>query len=152
MTNPGSSAGAPGTIEFVNPDRYHIVTSGFESIQIGTDVRVRMGSGPWQCSGQSARQPVTDPGGMSGEVEVARGPDVGIDGVQTRSYTYTWKPSAGAAAPPGVNLTIKTRLFVASASGLPKRVQILDKDDQVQTQFDYYDYGAPIAITLPNCQ
>jgi hypothetical protein len=123
----------------------------FESVQVGKDIRIRTGgSGPWQCTGQPSPPPMTDPKQMSGEVEVARGPAAAIDGVPTRNYTYTWQNSR-AAAPAGVpNMSVTTRLFVADASGLPKRAQILNSNNQVETQFDY-EYDVPITITLPAC-
>lgn len=150
MTAPGSSGGE-GTIEFANPDRYHVVMGGqFESVQVGKEIRVRVGGGAWQCTGQPSPQPVQDPSRMSGEVEAARGPAVAIDGVPTQSYTYTWKPSS-TAAPPGVpNMTVRMRVFVANGSGLPKRAQTLGDNDQVRQQFDY-EYDMPVTITLPAC-
>jgi hypothetical protein len=151
MTAPGSSGGE-GTIEFVNPDRYHVVMGGqFESVQVGKEIRVRTGGGAWQCTGQPGPQPMQDPSQMSGEVEVARGPAVTVDGVPTQSYTYTWKPSSSTAAPPGVpNMIVRIRVFVANSSGLLKRTQILGDNNQVQQQFDY-EYDVPITITLPAC-
>jgi hypothetical protein len=48
------------------------------------------------------------------------------------------------------------RLFVDSATGLPKRLLVLDvKEDEpetVKSQFDYYDFNAVITIDLPSCR
>jgi len=151
MTAPGS-VGNGGTIEVVNPDRYHVVVEQFESIQVGRNMRIRTGGGPWQCppTGPPVPESTTDPSRMSGEVEAVRGPAVAIDSVATQSYTFTWK-SPGAVAAAGVpNTAMKTRLFVANASGLPKRMQILGDNDQVDVQFDY-EYDIPITIDLPPC-
>jgi hypothetical protein len=153
ITEPGSGAGA-GTIDFVNPDRYHVIMMGgqMESVQVGKEIRVRMGaSSPWQCTGQPTPPPMTNPGQMTGEVEVARGPAVTINGVPTQSYTFSQKVGMPASPAAGVpNMTVKSRVFVANATGLPKRTQVLGDNDKVVEQFDY-DYNVPITITLPAC-
>lgn len=151
MTAPGSGR-TGGTIEVVNPDRYHIVMEQFESIQVGKEMRIRAGGGPWECppAGQESPQRAADPKPMSGEVEAVKGPAVDIDSVPTQSYTFTWKRGVAAAAADVPNAAVKTRFFVANVSGLPMRMQILGDKDHVEMQFDY-EYDVPITIDLPSC-
>lgn len=142
----GTMSGAGVTIEFVTPDRWHtkMDTGGFamETIMVGNDIRFRQGGGPWQCTGQAAEVPMTDPGKMSGEVTASKGPAVTVDGVQTQSYTYTWKIEG---------IVVTSKIFIAVSSGFPKRIQMLGDKGEVEAQYDY-DYNAPITITLPPCK
>jgi hypothetical protein len=144
--------GTDGTtmvIETVLPDRFH--TQGTfggqmaEMISVGTTSRMRQASGPWFCPpGSQAAPPVpkVDPDTMADEITVQRGPASVIDGVPTQSYAYTTKSR---------DLTTRTRLYIATATGLPKRVELLNDSGAVTSTFDYYDVGAPITIELPNC-
>ncbi|MBM3470497.1 MAG: hypothetical protein FJX73_06855 [Armatimonadetes bacterium] len=147
----GTIAGPTGPMvtmmDVVNPDSYHAkMTVGgntIETIQVGTAVRMRTGGGPWMCQSQPREQAILDPGQMWGEVAATRGPEETIAGVRTQSYTYVWKNDV---------MTVKTRLFVATADGLPRRAQVLGDDGAVTMTTDYYDFNAAIKITLPSCK
>jgi hypothetical protein len=147
------TTGMTGTMEVVNPDRVHTVmdlgTMTMETIQVGKDIRVRQGNGAWQCSEKPTPVPNSDVSSMHGEVSASRGPVVVVDGVQTQSYTYTYTPSAESTG--GANVVVRQRLFVANATGLPKRAQTLGDNDKVETQIDYLDFDAPITVSLPTC-
>jgi hypothetical protein len=147
--------GGSMTIEFAKPDRYHTTMDMgglIESILVGKEFRFRQGTGPWTCppAGQPAPGPNMDPKSLTGEVAAARGPLETVDGVQTHTYTYAYKTQVGipGGGPP---FEVTTKLFVAPI-GLPKRIQTLDKSGAVDMTIDYFDYGAPITITLPACQ
>lgn len=138
------------TMEFVSPDRWHFVQKmgGVvgETIIVGKGSRVRQAGGPWQCLPEQ-EGPISlnlkDMEEIKGEVTAAKGPVVAIDGVQTQSYTYSTNEN---------EKTRNQRLFVALTNGLPKRVQELDKQGAVKSSTDYFDYNAPITITLPPCK
>ncbi len=138
--------GVSMALEAVNPDRYHtkMTMAGFamETIQVGREVRTRQGKGPWMCTGLPADTPETNPTKMTGEVTASRGPAERIDGVSTQSYTYSWKSR---------KLTARFRIFIAGNNGLPKRMQMLNEQGAAQMTFDYFDYNAPVTITLPPC-
>jgi hypothetical protein len=124
---------------------------GMEMVRIGDQVRFRMdapGAPPgWKCQGMPPMPRAGDPTSVQGTVEVARGPDAAIDGQPMRVYLYTVDASAGNV-PPGMS-SVKSTLYVSTESGLPRRVVVTTpRGDQA---LDYYDYGAPIAITLPPC-
>jgi hypothetical protein len=136
------------TMEYVSPDRYHIVQNirgvVAETINVGKQGRLRQGGGPWQCLPE--HEPISfnskDMEDIKGEVTAARGPVVTIDGVQTQSYTYSTNENGKKS---------NQQLFVALTNGLPKRIQQQDEKGAVQWTIDYFDYNAPIAITLPPC-
>ncbi len=146
---PGSGG---GTWEYVRPDRFHSVTDvggvRTEAIWVGQQVRLRQGNGPWQCVSWNMPPPAPDTSQMAGEVTAQKGPVVTVDGVQTQSYSYTWKN----VVPGAFSMTIASKVFVAVATGLPKRGQTLDDKGAMTSQTDYQDYDAPIRIDLPACK
>ncbi len=83
----------------------------------------------------------TDPSRMSGEVTASKGPAAAVDGIPTQSYMYALV-SGGS--------TSRFRLYVAIASGLPRRMHVLDQGGNATSTIDYFDYDVPI-ITLPSC-
>ena len=119
-----------------------------EVVRVGDQMRVRMdmpgAPAGWRCQGVPPVPRLSDPIGFQGTVDVARGPDVEIDGRPMHVYVYTLESSAGGAAE-----AVKTTLYVGVENGLPRRVALaMPRGDQAM---DYYDYGAPIEIMLPSC-
>lgn len=147
------TGGGAGTWEFVSPDRFRSVMDlggvRTETIWVGKEMRFRQGNGPWQCVSDPTPPPATDTGRMTGEVTAQKGPVVAVDGVQTQSYTFTWKTAAIAPGAPAMTMTSK--VFVAIATGLPRRSQTIDDKGAVTSQTDYYEYNTPIRIDLPAC-
>lgn len=147
----GTVAGPTGPMvtlmDVVNPGSFYSKTTVggkvVEVIQVGTAVRMRTGGGAWICDTQTQDQLGMDPEKMWGEVTASRGPAETIAGVQTQSYTYVWKNDI---------MTTKNRVFVAATDGLPRRAQVLEEDGSVMMATDYYDFNAPIKITLPSCK
>jgi hypothetical protein len=142
--------GRPTTVEVVNPDRYRIKivgTSTIETVIVGTDARMRVSGGDWRCLSLPNILPDTNPEKWVGDVTVSKGSPATIDGIRTQTYTYAVRITAGSGT---------FRLFVDSATGLPKRLLVLDvKEDEpetVKSQFDYYDFNAVITIDLPSCR
>lgn len=154
----GFEFGLGGAVEVVNPDREHIILfndGGFyEAIKVGNDTRTRGGSPGdiWMCDQSDSSPPAPFdflallgmyPPIMS-EVTAARGPAGIIGGTPTQSYTY--KPS---------DWPFVVRLFVADATGLPRRVQWVETQGEqkdVVMQADFFGYDAPIVIELPPCR
>lgn len=151
-----------GAVEVVNPDRTHGVLVGSwtsEGIQVGNDIRSRgsldssSGDFLWRCEQSTSGLPAAIDFltllGMNllsmSEVTAASGPAAVVDGIPTQSYTYTYKP-AGWWSPGSL------RLFVADATGFPKRIQWLGDQGEVGLQADFSDYDAPITIVLPECR
>ncbi len=138
-------------IEVVNPDRYRMVTTmggmTTETIVVAGQPRYRVGKGPWACNLAKAKlqDPVIRRDKMTGEVTAARGRAAVVEGVQTQSYTYTWKA-------PDMEEPAKFTLYVSVKDGLPRRWQMLDDEGAVMVEHFYYDHNAPITITLPACK
>lgn len=143
--------GSSVTISYEGSGKSHIVMSQggttFESIRVGNETRIRQGGGQWTCPPAGAPTPQiggqvpTDPSKISGEVTASKGPVAAVDGIQTQSYMYALV-SGGS--------TSRFRLFVAIASGLPRRMHMLDERGNATSTIDYFDYDVPV-ITLPSC-
>lgn len=135
------------TMDVVNPHSLHSRTAmagaAVETIQVGAEARFRSAGGKWECHEQSDGAPYTDPTIMTGEVTTTRGPAEIIDGVRTQSYTYLWKND---------DETTRNRLFVAATDGLPRRYQLIDNNGAVAMTLNFFDFNAPIKITLPSCR
>jgi hypothetical protein len=137
-------------MEVVNPDRSRVVTEtpGMkeENIEVGKEQRWRIGNGPWQCTADGRPRPGTGqapsvvPPGET-EVTAERGPRVKIQNDDTQSYRYWFGPRH-----------VVYRLFVLTKGGLPRRIQVLDAQDNAALTLDYYDFNAAIRITLPKCE
>jgi len=115
-----------------------------EVIVVGSQSRSRLTapgvSGAWACQGIPPLPKASDFLGADGTVDVARAPDTTIDGEAVRVYRVAASGSFGE---------IKSTVFVGAANGLPRRA-VMTSDAGEQT-LAYYDYGAPIEITLPPC-
>lgn len=142
--------GRPATVEIVNPDRFRIKivgTSTIEAVIVGKEGRSRVSGGDWRCLTLPNVLPETNPERWVGDVTASKGAIAFIEGVRVQTYSYTLR----VGAPSG-----HYRLYVDVATGLPKRLLVLDvKEDEpetVKSQFDYYDFNAPITIELPSCR
>ncbi len=139
MTSPQAQG---GVFEYAAPNSLHFGVPGgpYEMIAVGGQVATRTNipgqpSG-WRCrtaTGGDRPRPLFDPSRATGTYHVSRGPDTVIDG--TPVHTIFSAKDGGK----------KDSIYVGSQNGLPKRVT--SGDDTI----DYYDYGAPVAITLPPC-
>jgi hypothetical protein len=126
----------------------HTPNGDAEMVRVGDQMRFRttMPGAPqgWRCQGVPPMPRPGDPTSFQGTVEVARAPDAAIDGEPMHVYVYTLQGTAGGPA-----TNAKTTLYVAVASGLPRRIAV--GTPRGEQAIDYYDYGAPIQITLPPC-
>jgi hypothetical protein len=128
-------------------------SGGMEMVVVGSEGRFRINASGapagWRCQAVPANMRPGDPASMQsllqGTVDIARAPEASIDGKPMRVYVYTVQ---GGAA--GQSVTLKTTLYVGSENGLPRRAAVIGPGAE-QTTMDYYDYGAPIQITLPSC-
>jgi hypothetical protein len=121
---------------------------GMEMIRVGDQARYRMSTpgapAGWMCQGIPPMPRANDPAGLQGAVEVARGQDSAIDGQAMHVYIYTIQADAA-----GQSGTVKATLYVGTGNGLPRRTVMTTQG--ADYPMDYYDYGAPIQITLPPC-
>ncbi len=144
--------GAGAVTEVVNPDRSRTVVDlgqgGMEFVTVGKDTRTRLGNAAWQCQGTSGKRNVgglpINPREAKGEVAVSKLGVVVIAGARTVAYQFAYSKTA-TAQPTNV------RLYVLADGGLPRRSEVLDKDEKVTVTIDFYDFNAPITIELPRC-
>jgi hypothetical protein len=142
-------SGLVQTAEYVAPDRFHMTLQGRgaprEAYAIGTDSWMRVGGA---CEKLPAPPPGMDPrmnprefaAPSSGTFTVAKaGPGV-VDGVPVQAYTLSSERQGNR---------VEERLWVAVATGLPRRLEV--RTEQSSITFDYFDYGAPIVINNPPC-
>lgn len=146
-----------GTMTVVAPDRMQMAMAAegttSESITVGQETRFRQGGGAWQCGPGGGLAALMTPDmfaigedsevGVQREVTVTRGQVVAIDGVQTQSYTFSMRTADESE---------KTRVFIETASGLPKRMEMLNEDGAVRQTVTVFDANASITISLPACK
>ncbi|HET9000194.1 MAG TPA: hypothetical protein VFP86_11145 [bacterium] len=133
-------------IEIVRPDKRHFTAQSLkgtvESIAVGREIRTRssMPGAPagWRCT-TASRLPETffDMNKMKKDLtEVIRGPDTIIEGTPVHAYT---------------DVARRGTLYVAAATGLPRRLVVVNIQSGKTATIDFSDYGAPITIVLPSC-
>ena len=149
---------APGQMvitEHVPPDSTRVTTritgaGESESITIGNETRYRVSvpgvPDTWLCNNAGPRPPVSELKDLFSEVEVSRRPDTVIAGAPVHTYNLT-------SAIRGGDQTAKTTtiIYVGIQTGLPRRSVTRYPLSAEEVVIDYYDYGAPITITLPAC-
>jgi hypothetical protein len=120
-----------------------------ESIAVGGETRFRViGSGisaAWRCGDDGPQPPMAlTVEGLGMAVHVARRPDLFIVGAPARTYllTYTFRGRG-----PGH----QTTFYVDRKTGLPRRSVTPYSQGAGSVVSSYYDYGARIAIALPQC-
>lgn len=141
-----TSGDSTTTTAFVAPDRFHMtIVQGKETTEmfmIGREVWMKSGG---TCQKLPAAVPVKTPkemiehGDAQTTVTVARGGAETVEGTPTQTYVLTVE-SRGT--------TVREKLYVATASGLPRRLEIAGTPP---VTIDYFDFGAPIAINSPPC-
>ncbi len=149
---------APGQIvitEHIPPDSTRVTTritgaGESESITVGHETRYRVSvpgtPDAWFCNNAGPPPPVSELKDLFSEVEVSTLPNTIIAGAPVRTYGLK-------SAIRGGDQTAKTTtiLYVGIQTGLPRRSITHSPLSAGDVVIDYYDYGAPITITLPAC-
>jgi len=144
MTFPGG--GGTQTVEFVAPDRFHMIMNQggrtTEMFMIGRDFWMRSGN---TCQKLPASMPVANPremmqSGSQATITVARSGPEAVEGTPTQTYMVTVDAQGTQS---------RQKLYVASAGGLPRRLEI--QSPQGTMTIDYSDYDAQITINDPPC-
>jgi hypothetical protein len=148
VTTPAAPAGAGGesTMEFVLPDKFHMIAGQGEFIRIGNTMYIRLGPNKWTSGtlGQSAPA-ISDP-----RTEIANlissggatfvGPDV-LDGKPMLVYQFT--PAAQ------IQRLVSGKLWVGATDGLPYKEEAIS-GGTVTSTITFYDYNADIQINPPS--
>ena len=145
MSSSGGGSQGTQTMEHVAPDRFHMTfaqgSQTSEMFMIGHDAWMHAGA---MCQKMSAAVPVTDPRAAmeqtDAKITVTRGGPETIEGTPTQSYMMTVDTQGRQ---------IKEQVYVATATGLPRRVVTVSKG--LTSAIDYFDYDAPITINNPPC-
>lgn len=145
ITPPGERA---QTMEYVAPNRFHMLmpspgSQQSEMFMIGDDVWARTGG---SCQKMPVAVPFANPREAmehrgSGKITVTRDGPGTVEGTPAQTYLVTTVDTQG--------VQVQQKLFVATATGLPRRIEV--RSDRGTTVIDYLDYGAPIAINNPPC-
>jgi len=151
MTAPGQAV----LVEHVPPNSRRTITqiSGqvgeIETVTVGNDIRSRVTGpgvpGTWECSAAGPQRPIVltmKDFGMA--LEVSRRPDILIAGSPAHTYELVYSVQGGK--PAGATI-----LYIDAQTGLPRRSVTPYPLGAGDVIVDYYDYGAPISITLPAC-
>jgi hypothetical protein len=164
VTSSSSGTNSTMMLEFVAPDRYHLVREAersagnvnkMETIVVGQETFMKMGDGSWQRFPVNVgeliarfRDPkVIEELSKSAEVKFV-GADT-VDGSATMVYQYTYSDPEGK----GVKTTAKT--WIGVANNLPLRTEseaeseIMGKKINSKSTITYYDYNADIKIERP---
>ncbi|HYP29726.1 MAG TPA: hypothetical protein VE262_23640 [Blastocatellia bacterium] len=139
------------TVEFVAPDRFHMISDKNEVYIIGPDTFMKDEKGRWQkvpmdvnAMIQSFRDPtIIDEVRRSASAKFI-GPDV-LDGAPMLVYEYSMSNAFGT------NSTSTTKSWIAESDGLPRRLEIDGEINSVKARAvnTYYDYNADIRIEPP---
>jgi hypothetical protein len=148
------SDGTVGSAEYAPPSFHWTVQKSGGSIEtfaVG-NARVVRTIGPGipggaicrKESGSTTKPFLTDLRDVTGEITVTRKSNTEIDGTSVRVYAID-KIEDGARSTGAA--------YLGAQNGLPRRVvdPYPSDDGPVTATIDFYDYGAQIAIALPNC-
>jgi hypothetical protein len=137
-----TSSDGTGIAEIVQPDKRHFAgksdKGSVEIIEVGVHrgIRYDVPGAPtgWQCSTGRGVSTYFDIDKMRRDTttQAVRRPDTVIDGTPVHGFA---------------DANTGDELYVGIQNGLPRRV--IDKQKNVTA--DFYDFGAPIAITPPPC-
>ncbi len=151
MTAPGQTV----LVEHVPPNSRRTITQitgevgEVETVTVDNNIRSRV-TGPgvpgrWECSAAGPQRPIVltmKDFGMA--LEVSRRPDILIAGSPAHTYVLVYSVQGGK--PAGATI-----LYIDAQTGLPRRSVTPYPLGAGEVIVDYYDYGAPISITLPAC-
>jgi len=156
-TSAGGTIGS--SLEFSPPDSTHTIAQEpwgtMEEVVVGHETHYRMNTGgvpgTWRCDYPDAFTPEKinqTLAALHPTIETSRGPDAVIDGAPVHTYSsrYTLQEHGHSSS---TNLT----LYISARTGLPRRVVGPESLGSTgpEAVTDFYDYGAPISITLPAC-
>jgi hypothetical protein len=136
-------------MEFVFPDRMKMKMADVEVVGVGDKTMMKMGEG-WLPAPAAMKSPGSNFGDPKRVDEMLTGAVVAkslgptkIDGLAVESYQLNTNTKEGLS---------KSKIYLTPADSLIRRIEteanVMGKD--ATSTLDYYDYGAPIRIELPN--
>jgi TonB family protein len=147
---PGASPDAAGIMEYVLPDRWHVIDKNEEMIVVGNEVYRKEGTGPWRRytgmfvgAHQDSLEESLKAIDKADEVDLIGRESV--DGVPTLVYRRT------SYLGPNKTISLTTRLWIGEADSLLRKSEFdCDVESKKATTVStYYDYNADIKIERP---
>ncbi|HLW61314.1 MAG TPA: hypothetical protein VKV57_15530 [bacterium] len=140
------AGGQTQTMEFVAPDRFHMLLAGTTSSEmfiVGHNSWMRMQG---KCQKLPGSPPFANPremmgGGSDARIAVTKGGVETVEGTPTQTYLMTIDTKGQQ---------LQEKLYVATGTGLPRRIETRPAGGG-GTTIDYMDYGAAITIADPPC-
>jgi hypothetical protein len=146
-TTGGTGGTQEMTMEFVTPDRFHMISKQFEAYIIGGTFYMKVGT-KWEKTTMPKGFDFSagDPKKLEAELGISTetkfiGPDV-LDGSLTSVYEYT--TTIKTPTP----MTTTSKVWVGVADGLPRKRESASKSG-IKSVTTYYDYNANIVIEPP---
>jgi outer membrane lipoprotein-sorting protein len=139
------------TVEYLAPDRIHMVSNVNEMIVVGPDTYMKPANGSWQKFPvdvnqiiSSFRNPQMIEDLRSSADPKLVGADT-VDGIPTNVYQYTVKNPAGMTG------TSVAKVWIATTDNLPRKMETESdfSGKHSKTLVTYYDYGADVKIEPP---
>jgi TonB family protein len=146
----GASPEAAVVVEWVPPDRQHVIGTNEEIIIVGRDAYRKAGAGPWRRF--TGMMLWADHDSLEESIrEIEKADEVeligreSVDGVPTLVYRRTSYPGPNKTSP------ITTRLWIGEADGLLRKSEAdgCVGSKTVTVVSTYYDYNADIKIERP---
>jgi outer membrane lipoprotein-sorting protein len=139
------------TVEYVAPDRIHMISNVSEMIVVGSNTYVKPVNGSWQKFPMDVNQIISSFRNPKMIEDLRNGTDarlVGtdtVDGVAVNVYQYTMKN------PTGITGTSVSKVWIATSDNLPRKMETESEFNgkTSKTHVTYYDYGADIKIEPP---
>lgn len=137
------------TLEFVPPDRYHLVSSAIEAIIIGNDSYIKLGD-QWSVS------PIDISSIMQGIMtlptdlvsQISNWTYLGqenLDGTPAQVYSYDMQSSIG-----GIQANSSNKIWINAADGLPLKLESqADVNGVTTTTTNVYEYDPNLTIEAP---
>jgi hypothetical protein len=136
-------------VEYVAPDRIHMVNPISELIAVGSETYTRQAQGPWQKAPLDAREIVAtfrDPkllDQLTTNYDIAFIQSDTLDGAPVLVYEYSPKPTSS------VPQSGKTKIWIGADDSLPRKVEVQTGSNNYVTTIIYSDYNSDIKIELP---
>lgn len=162
-TTSSDSGNSTMAMEFVAPDRYHILreadlhgrASKNETIIVGDDTYMKMGEGAWQKFPMNMNALIAQFRDPKVIEEISKSTDVQLIGPDTVNGTPAMVYQYSFSDPQGKGFRTSAKTWIAVTNDLPLKtesegeVEIMGKNVKSKSTIVYSDFGDPIKIERP---
>jgi hypothetical protein len=140
------------TVEFVPPDKYHVINPSMEIIISGSDTYMKVGDqwtvSPIDLSGLLKSLEGIQDDAMSGITNLKEEANDTLDGKAARVFSYDLNTAVS-----GTQVASSNRIWISQADNLPLKIESLSETDGVKTTTTVlYDYDPNLKIEVPTVQ